>query len=116
MSKEFEWPFSMSGYDGEYERACREVTKAGVIWLRKHPEALQEWGDRVVCVSKPSYREFEEALLAGGTVYSGDMFLLCKIHARDIFRDGWEKYVETQIGKGKKLDRLARALDKEVQA
>ena len=45
MSKEFEWPFEISGFGGGYEQACRDMTKAGVLWLRKHPEELAKWRD-----------------------------------------------------------------------
>ena len=43
MSKEFEWPCEISGFGGDYEQACRDMTKAGVLWLREHPEELEKW-------------------------------------------------------------------------
>ena len=106
-TNEFDWPFEICGFGGGYEQACRDMAKAGAIWLREHPEELQKWraaaksykeytGRKFVPDSAypETYKEFEAALLKPCDDCTGAMFGASKGHAITIFEMGWDKYVE----------------------
>ena len=104
QTKEFDWPFEISGFGGTYEQACRDMTKAGALWLRTHPEELSnwrkhraenppskslEWKPRYL----PSYEEFEKAIIDACPDSTGAMFGAAKSHAIAIYELGWDRYV-----------------------
>jgi hypothetical protein len=112
MSKEFEWPFEISGFGGDYEQACRDMTKAGVLWLREHPEELEKWRkasheyrERTgkdytpTHVYPPSYKEFEGAIVKACDDCTGAMFGASQGHAIAIFTHGWDEYVKHVMDK-----------------
>ena len=107
MSKEFEWPFEISGFGGSYEQACRDMAKAGALWLREHPDELAKWRkasheyrDRTgktytpPHIYPPSYKEFENAIVAVCDDCTGAMFGASQGHAIAIFERGWDEYVK----------------------
>ena len=104
LYNEFEWPFEISGFGGDYEEACRNMTKAGAEWLRANPEALGKWrADRDEFKKrnpgKPvpvtdSEREFDDAIANACPDCTGAMFGAAKAHAIAIFDMGWDAYVK----------------------
>lgn len=110
MSKEFEWPFEISGFGGDYEQACRDMTKAGVLWLREHPEELEKWRKASheyreltgkdytpTHVYPPSYKEFESTIVKACDDCTGAMFGASENHAISIFELGWNEYVNQVV-------------------
>lgn len=107
MGKEFDWPFEISGFGGGYEQACRDMAKAGALWLREHPGELTKWrqkaegykrdtGARFVpeSVYGESHKSYEAAILKACSDCTGAMFGAASAHARAIFELGWDAYVE----------------------
>lgn len=106
-TKEFEWPFEISGFGGGYEQACRDMAKAGALWLREHPEELAKWrkGRDEFKKDNPgrpfppnlqmaSEKDFEAAILKACNDCTGAMFAYSKGHAIGIFERDWDAYVE----------------------
>lgn len=117
-TKEFVWPFEISGFGGEYENACRKMTKAGVLWLRKHPQELEKWRkasreyrERTGKEYTPpnawpaSYDDFEAAMLKPCNDCTGAMFGASKSHAIAIFEKGWEVYCNEVLEARSKEDK-----------
>ena len=108
LYNEFEWPFEISGFGGGYEAACRNMTKAGVEWLRAHPEELAKWRKVRDEFHKefgknkhfpphrqlPTEKEFEDAIVKVCNDCTGAMFGASKSHAIAIFDMGWNAYVD----------------------
>lgn len=98
QTKEFDWPFEISGFGGAYEQACRDMAKAGVLWLRAHPKELERWRnlrkEYPEIIERPTtYSEFEKAIVAACPDCTGAMFGAAKSHAIAIYELGWDKYV-----------------------
>lgn len=111
-TEEFDWPFEISGFGGGYEQACRDMTKAGVIWLREHPEELAKWrqasreyrertgnNHTPPHVYPPSYREFESVIVKACDDCTGAMYGASQGHAIAIFERGWDEYVKHVMDK-----------------
>lgn len=107
IHKEFDWPFEISGFGGGYEQACRDMAKAGALWLREHPDSLARWrgnkkeyedksGERYCpdSVYGPDYKDFEAAILKACDDCTGAMFGASRGHAIAIFEKGWDAYVK----------------------
>ena len=109
--EEFDWPFEISGFGGDYEDACRRMTVAAVEWLRKHPDDVKSWHAAEVKYKKdnPNSRcfppkiypnskdEFENAVVAVCEDCTGTMFGAAISHAKAIVAKGWDKYVDSVI-------------------
>lgn len=113
MSKytEFDWPFEISGFGGGYEAGCRCMTIAAVNWLRNNPTALEDWNsavktwkeknpDKSYCpnsIYPASYAEFDKALTDACPDCTGAMFGAAVSHAKYIFKNGWDNYVQSVL-------------------
>ena len=116
-TKEFEWPFEISGFGGGYEQACRDMTKAGVLWLREHPDELAKWrkgrddfekdhpGERFPYYQRTAgEKKFEDAIVKACDDCIGAMFGAAKGHAIAIFDMGWDAYVDNVMTAREKKD------------
>lgn len=114
MSKEFDWPFEISGIGGAYEQKCRNMTKAGVIWLREHPEELAKWRKerheyrnrtgryyKPTCEYGQSHKAFESAIVKAYKGCTGEMIDASINHAISIFELGWNEYVNQVVANRK---------------
>ena len=109
--EEFDWPFEISGFGGDYEDACRRMTIAAVECLRKHPDDVKSWSAAEVKYKKdnPNSRcfppkiypnskdEFENAVIAVCEDCTCTMFGAAISHAKAIVAKGWDKYVDIVI-------------------
>jgi hypothetical protein len=91
----------VSGFGGGYELCCRAMLRAGVRWLREHPDAkpvfkgfAEAFG---ICIEdNEAAKQLSEAVLAAcpGGGASGAMHQATVTAALWIHGNGWERYCE----------------------
>lgn len=118
MSKytEFDWPFEISGMGGGYEADCRYMTMVAVKWLRNNPTSVEAWvkAENTWKEKNPdstyypstiypkSYDDFDRAVTNACPECTGAMFGAAVSHARYIYANGWDNYVQSVLDARKK--------------
>ena len=101
MSTEFDWTGlkEISGFGGEYEEACRKMVKAGVEWLRAHPNAdlRCKYTPNIfpdLWDGTPDFQEFQDAIAHSVDDCTGAMVCAATHHALLIHKNGWDEYAK----------------------
>lgn len=88
----------ISGFGGGYEQACRDMLKAGMLWLDAHPEANPKFSGYkgvygLINEENDDAKALSAALLEAAPDCSGAMHHAVTMHCMAIKTHGWAYYV-----------------------
>lgn len=90
----------ISGFGGGYEQTCRNMLKAGLLWLDAHPEATPEFHGYkgvygIITEDNADAKALSDAIVSGsGGDCTGAMHQACVSTALWIRTNGWDAYVK----------------------
>jgi len=89
----------ISGFGGEYEKACRDMVKAGMEWLDQNPEAEPTFAQskKVIGLTideNEDMQKMQSVMVAAVGGCSGAMMQAATNHVLYARKNGWEKYIQ----------------------
>ncbi len=89
----------ISGFGGDYEKACREMVLVGLNWFDDNPTADPQFSGCKyiygVCIEdNDDAKSLSEAIVSAASDCTGAMHQACVSHVLYAHKVGWDRYVK----------------------